>query len=94
VNLIRQNLDDIEKATKNLQLIYRTVNDSSQPSESIFDTNVRGASLFLSVTNMLSVLRAQAEDAVQTARFLAMKTKTQIAGTSKFKLLFIFYIFE
>lgn len=34
VNLIRQNLDDIEKATKNLQLIYRTVNDSSQPSES------------------------------------------------------------
>jgi len=39
------------------------------------------------------VLRAQAEDAVQTARFLAMKTKTQIAGTSKFKIMFNFCIF-
>lgn len=33
---------------------------------------------------MFSVLRAQAEDAVQTARFLAMKTKTQISGTLVF----------
>lgn len=58
MNLIRQNLDDIEKATKNLQLIYRTVNDSSQPSESIIDANVRGAmSMFLYVTNAFSAAR-------------------------------------